>query len=193
MIDSCLIVTGNGWVRSRCIPNADVALGAAVKQSLVADLLVNPCEPRVFVDGRLPANRYRILIIQRTWSSGTALPLERPIGNDEAWRAAIDRTDRRTPWKRSHDLAHRGPDAKALRLIQDVFLIRLGGLGQGWRQFGKIGAANSGGHNHLLPVELQLTDSFVVDEEECLVLHDWPAERHPILAHAEWGNCGVAV
>ena len=57
MINGCLIVARNARPVSRRVPKADVALGAAVKEGFVADLLVDPYEPGIFVDGRLPANR----------------------------------------------------------------------------------------------------------------------------------------
>ena len=53
VIDHRLVVPGNGWVRSWRVPKADVSLRAAVKESFLADLVVNPHEPGIFVDGRL--------------------------------------------------------------------------------------------------------------------------------------------
>ena len=106
-------------------------------------------------------------------------------------RTTIDRPNGSAPRKRLHDLADSWPEAKTLGLIQHILLI---GYGDALRfPCRKTRAANACGNNHLLPVELQLPDSFVIDEIECLVLYDRSAKRHPVLAHPEWGDFGIAV
>src|SRR5579862_49560 len=118
------------------------------------------------------------------------LVLKCAIGENKPGRAVVDRSYRRAPRKRLHDLAHLRPVTQARCRIQNILLVRDRYILRLVR--GKGGTAYSGGNRHLLSGRLQLAQSFVAEEEECFVLLDWAADRQSVLPKAKWRNRGIA-
>src|SRR5262249_4062774 len=91
--------------------------------------------------------------------------------------AAIDRTNRGSPRIGLHDFAH-------LRGLAQHPLLK-GNCERSphrWISWtGRIGAANPGGHRELARDRLELTQPFVADEKEGLLLNDRSPECQPVL------------
>src|SRR5262249_28381647 len=91
--------------------------------------------------------------------------------------AAIDRPSRRAPRIGLHDIAH------LRRGVQHLLLER--------KRLSRGDDARR--HSELLSDRLQLSQALIADEEERFVLDDGPADRQPILPHAEWRDRWVSV
>src|SRR5580698_7090919 len=153
--------------------------------------MVNPYQPCVFVYRHLPSHCEEVLIVKIAWISGASLPLKGGVGEHETRCATVNCSYRCAPRKRLHDGAKLWLETRGC-VVQNVLLVT-GCDRSRLASAGERTTADSRGHDDLLPVKLQLTQSFVVDEKESFVLDDGTANRHPVLPHPEGRDIGVSV